>query len=50
MSNIGVQPHVAERCLNHKLPKIMGTYDKYGYFEERKEAHQKLTDELAGFF
>lgn len=50
MSNIGVQPHVAERCLNHKLPKIMGTYDKYDYFEERKEAHQKITDELAKFF
>lgn len=50
LSNIGVQPHVAERCLNHKLPKIMGTYDQYDYFDERKEAHQKLTDALSEFF
>ncbi|MDO6426106.1 tyrosine-type recombinase/integrase [Thalassotalea sp. 1_MG-2023] len=50
LSNIGVQPHVAERCLNHKLPKIMGTYDKYDYFDERKEALQRLTDKLSQFF
>lgn len=49
-SKIGVQPHVAERCLNHKLPKSMGTYDKYDYFDERKEALQRLTDKLSQFF
>lgn len=50
LSDLGVAPYVAERCLNHKLPKIMGTYDKHDYFEERKEAHQKLTDALSEFF
>ena len=34
--------HVAERCLNHKLKGVEGIYDRYDYFEERKEAFDKL--------
>lgn len=28
-----VPPHVAERCLNHKLKGVEGIYDRYDYFE-----------------
>ncbi|SFU48182.1 tyrosine-type recombinase/integrase [Halomonas korlensis] len=34
----GVQGHVAERCLNHKLKGVEGIYDRHDYFDERKEA------------
>ncbi len=44
----GVAGHVAERCLNHKLKGVEGIYDRHDYLEERKEAHQKVTD-LLGF-
>ncbi|KAF0811020.1 phage integrase family site specific recombinase [Alcanivorax sp. S71-1-4] len=38
----GVPGHVAERCLNHKLKGVEGIYDRYDYFEERKQAHQQV--------
>lgn len=43
----GVPGHVAERCLNHKLKGIEGIYDRYDYFEERKEALTKVAALLA---
>jgi len=39
----GTPGHVAERCLNHKLKGVEGIYDRYDYFEERKEALIKLS-------
>ncbi len=42
MASQGVPGHVAERCLNHKLKGVEGIYDRYDYFEERREAHCKL--------
>jgi len=38
---------VAERCLNHKLKGVLGIYNKYDYFEERKEALNILADKVA---
>ena len=38
LAALGVAPHVAERCLNHKLKGIEGTYNRHDYFEERKKA------------
>lgn len=38
----GVPGHVAERCLNHKLKGVEGIYDRYDYFEERKQALDKV--------
>lgn len=35
---LGVPPHVAERCLNHKIKGVAGIYDRYDYFEERRGA------------
>lgn len=44
---LGVQGHVAERCLNHKLKGIVGTYNRHDYLEERLAAHTKVADYLA---
>ena len=35
---LGIPPHIAERCLNHKLKGIEGIYNVHDYFEERKAA------------
>lgn len=44
---LGVQPHVAERCLNHKIKGVEGIYNRHDYFEERKAALQAWADLLA---
>lgn len=46
LASLTVPPHVAERCLNHKLKGVEGIYDRYDYFEERKEAINKMNDNL----
>lgn len=38
---LGVPPHVAERCLNHKIKGVAGIYDRYDYFEERRDALER---------
>ncbi|WP_105253846.1 tyrosine-type recombinase/integrase [Pseudoalteromonas sp. T1lg75] len=50
LASLKVAPHIAERCLNHKLPGIMATYDQFDYFEERKAAHSKLVEHLWSAF
>ncbi len=42
----GTLGHVAERCLNHKLKGVEGIYNRYDYFDERKEALSKLAIEI----
>jgi integrase len=44
---LGVQPHVAERCLNHKLRGVEGVYNRHDYFEERKQGLQAWADLLS---
>ncbi|EIU7060875.1 site-specific integrase [Vibrio vulnificus] len=43
LSKCGVAPHIAERCLNHKLGKLTDTYDVHDYLEERRAAHHNLS-------
>ena len=38
LGRLGVPPHVAELCLNHKLSRIQGTYDTHDYFVARRDA------------
>jgi integrase len=38
LAALGVEPHVAERCLNHKLKGVEGVYNRHDYFEERQRA------------
>jgi len=35
---LGVDPVVAERCLNHRIKGVEGIYNRHQYFEERKGA------------
>lgn len=41
LASLGVSPHVAERCLNHKLKGVEGVYNQHDYFPERREALAK---------
>lgn len=47
LSQLKTPSHIAERCLNHKLKGVEGIYDQYDYFDERKEALDKLADSIA---
>jgi integrase len=38
LAALGVEAHIAERCLNHKLKGVEGIYNRHDYFEERKDA------------
>lgn len=49
LARLGVAPHVAERCLNHKLPGINDTYDTHDYLSERRLALNGWADQLALF-
>lgn len=49
LAALGVDPHVAERCLNHKLKGVEGIYNRHDYFAERKVALEgwgQLLEEL----
>lgn len=46
LARLGVAPHVAERCLNHKLPGINDTYDTHDYLGERRLALNAWADLL----
>jgi len=46
LARLGVAPHVAERCLNHKLPGINDTYDTHDYLAERRLALNAWADLL----
>lgn len=46
LSSLGVQGHVAERVLNHKLKGVEGIYDRYDYLKERKSALNRIAKTL----
>lgn len=41
LGKLGVAPHVAERALNHSLGRIVKTYERHAYLEERRAAAEK---------
>jgi integrase len=47
LAELGTPPHIAEKCLNHKLRGIESVYDRHAYFDERKEALTKLAAHIA---
>ena len=49
LASLGVQGHIAERCLNHKLQGVEGVYDRHDYFDERKQALSSLANHLSSF-
>ncbi len=47
LAELGIAGHVAERCLNHKLKGVEGIYNRYDYFDERKQALTLLAQKIA---
>ena len=46
MGDLGVAPHVIERCLNHIQQGIVGVYQRQEYVDERKDAFKRWGDLL----
>ncbi len=46
LAQLGVNPEIAERCLNHHVPGLVGIYDKHDRFDERRRALALLGDFL----
>jgi len=43
---LGVDHHIAERCLNHSLGKITATYDQGAYLEQRTDIMQRWANQV----
>lgn len=41
LEKLNVQPHIAEKCLNHSLGAINAVYNKNTYIDERREALER---------
>ncbi|WP_272528600.1 tyrosine-type recombinase/integrase [Providencia sp. PROV226] len=41
LAKLGIDPFVAERCLNHRIRGVEGIYNRHDYFDERKVALEK---------
>ena len=48
-SKVGVDPHIAERCIGHAQKKIHKTYDTWAYMDERKEAMKKVANHIDSY-
>lgn len=44
LAALGIDPIVAERCLNHKIRGVEGIYNRHQYFSERKFALEQLAN------
>lgn len=45
---LGIEPVIIEKCLGHKMPRIMATYNKNEMLPERKDALEKWSLYLEG--
>lgn len=50
LASLSVPPHIAERCLNHKIEGVEGVYDRYDYYKERSLALGELSKEVCAIF
>lgn len=46
LAKLGIEPHIAERCLNHSLGKIEATYNRHDYMDERREALERWSQHV----
>ncbi|HFZ9214272.1 TPA: tyrosine-type recombinase/integrase [Salmonella enterica subsp. diarizonae serovar 61:r:-] len=46
LAALGVDPVIAERCLNHRIGGVEGIYDQHTYFDERRAGLTKWADWL----
>ena len=44
---LDIQPHVAEKCLNHSLGRIEAVYNQATLYDQRKEALERWADYLS---
>ena len=49
LGKLGVAPHIAERCLNHSLGRILETYDHGDYLKERSVALESWGSQFRGY-
>jgi integrase len=47
LARLKVEPHIAERVLNHAQERIPGTYDRHSYLDEKRQALDKWAAHLA---
>ncbi len=48
-ASLKVRREIARVCINHREGGVDGIYDRWEYFKERKEAHQKVADLLSPY-
>jgi integrase len=46
LSRLRIAPDIRERVLNHKQRGVVGVYDQYDYLPEKREALNKLAEEI----
>lgn len=46
LGRLGVDPHIAERCLGHSLGRIVDIYDRGDYLEQRRTALERWDAEI----
>lgn len=46
LASLGVDPIVAERCLNHRIKGVEGIYNRHQYLNERRKALNLWADKL----
>lgn len=46
MRALGISHDISEMCLNHKLPGVVGIYDQYNYYAERRDAYGRWVEFL----
>ena len=48
LARLKIEPHIAERVLNHAQERIPGTYNVHTYMDEKREALNKWAKHLRG--
>jgi integrase len=46
LARLKIEPHIAERVLNHVQERIPGTYDRHKYLDEKRDALEKWAAHL----
>lgn len=46
LADMGIAPHIIEKCLNHRMQGVMGVYNRAEYEQERISAAQAWADEV----
>jgi integrase len=50
MGDLGILPHIVEKCLSHKMVGVMAVYNHQDYLPERKAAFSAWGDQLQRLF